>query len=172
LPSRIALVCAAVAIALNVASYAGLRMRGAFAFLAIVHIVVMGLGFFLIGRIIYSRVFTWRTSPNPLSSTRVPNVILGATIVSFVYFLVMFLGTWAFYGEGNAEFRGADEVLVARDTVRAILPPGTVAEYASRELRIFSAGWLWFALMIAISSHYVERNIQQFRTSSNRKPAQ
>ena len=166
LPSRLALACAAVAMALNLASYAGLSMRGPFAFLGIVHVMVMGLGFFLFGRMIYGRSFVWRPSPSPPSSMRVPKSLVWATIVSFVYFVVVFFGTWALYGEGNAEFRGAEEVLVARDTVLASLPPGTVAEYASRELRIFSAAWLWFALVIAIGSHYVEGNIQQFRTSS------
>ena len=166
LPSRLALACAAVAMALNLASYAGLSMRGPFAFFGIVHVMVIGLGFFLFGRMIYNRSFVWRTSPNPPSSTRVPKSLVRATVVSFVYFIVVFLSAWAFPGEGNAEFRGGDEVLVARDTVRAILAPGTVAEYASRELRIFSAAWLFFALLIAISSHYVERNIRQFHTSS------
>ena len=166
MPSRLALVCAALAMALNLASYAGLAMRGPFAFLAIVHVMIMGLGFFLFGRVIYNGKFAWRTSPNPPSSTRVPKSLLWATVFSFVYFVVMFFGAWALYREGNAEFRGGGEVLVARDSVLAILPQGTVAGYAARELRIFSAGWIFFALTIAIGSHYVERNIQQFRTSS------
>jgi hypothetical protein len=163
LPSRLALACAAFAIALNLASYAGLAMRGPFAFLAIFHVIIMGLGFFLFGRMVYNLKFVWRTSPNPRSFVGVPMALFWATVFSFVYFVVMFFGALALYGDGNAEFRGGNEVLVAQDSVIAILPHGTVAEYAARELRIFSAAWIFFALMIAICSHYVERNIQQFR---------
>jgi hypothetical protein len=94
----------------------------------------MGLDFFLLGRIIYNQYFVWRTSPNPPFPTRVPKPLVRATVVSFVYLIVVLVGVLAFHGE-----------------------------YASSELRLFSAAWVFFALLIAITSHYVERNIRQFR---------
>jgi hypothetical protein len=160
---RIALACAGVAVVLNLASYAGLQMRGLGASFALIHVVLIALALVLMVRAVYHRWLALQNSGNVPTRVPIPPALIWATILSFIYFLLLFFGMFAHYGEGGAEVRGAQEVWVVRDRVTGILAPGSVARFEARSLRVFSAAWLFLGLLIAVVGHRIEDRIRAYR---------
>ena len=160
---RAALACAAIAATLNVGSYAGLGMSFAGGAFAIVHLVIMALGFALFVRISQHHMLAIRAVGVRPETTVRPARLVWATVAALAY--VLFLGLFAAYGEGNAEFRGDREVWVVRDSVVRVLNPGSVAVFDARSLRLFSAAWLFFGLMIALTWHRIEEKIRGYRAA-------
>ena len=161
---RIALACAGVTVVLNLASYVGLQMRGLGVSFALIHVVLMALAFVLMVRAVYHRWLALQNSGNNPTRVPIPPVLIWATVLSFIYFLLLFFGMFAHYGEGGAEVRGAQEVWVVRDRVTGILAPGSVAHFEARSLRVFSAAWLFLGLLIAVVGHRIEDRIRAYRT--------
>ena len=168
---RAALACAAIAATLNVASYAGLGMSFAGGAFAIVHLVIVALGFALFVRIAQHHVLAIRAADVRPETTARPARLVWATVAALAYVLVLSIGLFAASGEGNAEFRGGREVWVVRDSVVRVLKPGSVAVFDARSLRLFSAAWLFFALMIALTWHRIEEKIRGYRAALHRRGA-
>jgi hypothetical protein len=168
---RVALACAAIAATLNVGSYAGLGMSFAGGAFAIVHLVIVLLGFALFVRIAQHHVLAIRAGDVRPETTARPARLVWATVAALAYVLVLFLGLFAAYGEGNAEFRGGREVWVVRDSVVRVLRPGSVAVLDARSLRLFSAAWLFFGLMIALTWHRIEERIRGYRAALHQRGA-
>ena len=88
------------------------------------------------------------------------------TVASLGYMLALFLGLFAVYGEGNAEVRDGREVWVVADSVVRALAPGAGRTFDARTLRLFSAAWLFFGLLIALTGHRVEERIREYRAAA------
>ena len=160
------MVCVAAAALLNLSSYAGLRMSWAGGVLGLVHLALMALGFVLFARIAVHHRLSWRAGGWRLQSTTpLPPLLVWAAIASLVYMVALFFGFVGVYGEGSAELRNGREVWVAGDSVVRALPPGSVATFDARMLRVFSAAWLFFGLLTALISHRVEERIHEYRAA-------
>lgn len=163
--SRAALVCAAVAVVLNVASYLGLTMSWAGGALAVPHLVIMVLGFVLFARIAVHHSLALRTAGERPRTTPLPPWLVWGTVAALAYLLLVAVIFIAVYGEGGAEVRNGQEVWMNGETVVRALPPGSVATFDARMLRAFSAAWLFFSLLIALTSHRVEERIRAYRAT-------
>ena len=160
-----ALVCAALAAALNLGSYAGLGMSFAGGVFAVVHLAIMALGFLLFALIGMHHRLSWRAGGWQPDTTPLPARLIWGAVVSFGYMLVLFLGVLSAYGAGAAEIRNGREVWVVGDSVVRALAPGGVATYNARSLRAFSAAWLFFGLLIALAGHRVGERIREYRAA-------
>lgn len=160
---RIALATAGVSVLLNLGSYAGLTMRGPFEPLAIMHLIVMALGFALFIRIGYHHWLSFRAPTMRKLDSPVPARLVALALVSILYFLVVFAVLGTSWGEGGAEVIDGRSVWVHADTVIRVLKPGEAHRYDAQELRVFSAGWLMFTLIHTIAGHMVERRIRGMR---------
>jgi len=132
----------------------------------VVHLVIMALGFLLFARIALHHRLSWRASGWRPETTPLPRWLMWGTVASFAYTLALFLGLLAVYGEGSAEVRDGREVWVAADSVVRALPPGSVATFDARTLRAFSAAWLFFGLLIALTGHRVEERIREYQAAA------
>lgn len=162
---------AAIAAAANVGSYAGLSMRGQYSWLGAVHGIIMLLGlmtFLRVGLHHYLAVRAFRTR---VSSAPLPKHALLLTIGALLYVLGVVAWLIVTYGEGGPELRDGQEVWVNHGRVVRALPPGTIAEFATHELRLFSASWLFFALALAWTGHVVESRIHAYRTLRSKAAA-
>lgn len=163
---RAALVCTAIAGVLNLGTYAGLRMSWAGGAFALVHLAIIALGFFLCARITVHHRLSWRAGGWRPDTTPLPRRLIWGVVASLGYMLALLLGLFAVYGEGNAEVRNGREVWVAGDSVVRALAPGSVAMFEARTLRVFSAAWLFFGLLIALTGHRVEEKIREYRAAA------
>jgi hypothetical protein len=163
---RVAIVCAAIASALNLGSYTGLGMTWANGVFGVVHLAIMALGFLLFARLALHHRLSWRAGGWRPEVTPLPRRLVWGTVASFAYMLALFLGLFAVYGEGNAEIRNGREVWVVADSVVRALAPGSVATFDARMLRAFSAVWLFFGLLIALTGHRVEERIREYRSTA------
>jgi len=100
-----------------------------------------------------------------------PPALIWLACGALAYFLLVFLLPFATHGEGWAELRDGREVWVTRDSVVRALPAGSVAAFDSALLRAFSAGWLFFGLLVALASHIVEARILAYRAALRRASA-
>ena len=163
---RVAIVCAATAGVLNVSSYAGLGVSWAGGLFALVHLAIMALGFFLFARIAVHHRLSWRASGWRPDTSPLPRQLIWGAVASLGYMLALFVGLSALYGDGSAEVRNGREVWVAGDSVVRALAPGSVATFEARTLRVFSAAWLFFGLLIALTGHRVEERIRDYRAAA------
>ncbi len=69
----------------------------------------------------------------------------------------------ASWGDGGPDVIEGRSVWMRADRVVRVLRPGEAHDDATQELRLFSAGWLSFALMYAVAGHVVERRIRGMR---------
>ena len=164
---RLALVCAAVALACNLASFAGLGMRGPFEFLGLVHLVLMALGLACFVRVAQHNYWRWRAGAVQTPPFNVPRIIVFGAASALMYLLALGYAGFAIYGEGYPERRDGCEVWVIHGTVTQVLAPGSIALHAARELRFFSAAWLFFALDVAAAYDHVERRLLAYRAACN-----
>ena len=160
-----ALMCAAVAAALNLGSYAGLGISFGGGVFTIVHLAIMALGLILFALIGVHHRLSWRAGGWQPDTTPLPARLIWGTVVSFSYMLVLLLGVSSMYGAGAAEIRNGREVWVVGDSVVRALAPGGVATYDARSLRVFSAAWLFFGLLIALAGHRVGERIREYRAA-------
>ena len=160
--SRAALICAALSALLNVASYAGVTMASAGGSLAVVHLAIMALGFVLFARIWHHHSLAWRQPAVRPDRPPVPARLGWAAAASLVYLLVLFTWLFAAYGEGAPEVRDGREVWVAAGVVVRKIAPGTIARFEAHTLRLFSAAWLFFGLLIALSAHTVDARLRAY----------
>jgi hypothetical protein len=168
---RLALVCAAIAGALNLASYAGLGMSGVGRAFALVHIVVMVLGFVLFVQLIQHHVLAVRAAGVQPDTTALPTRLIWGTVAAGVYLLILLLALFAIYGEGYPELRGGREMWIAPDSPARPLAPGSIAAFEARGLRVFSAAWLFFALLIALTGHRVQEKIRGYQAARRQAAA-
>lgn len=160
--SRAALVCAAGAGLAHLGSFFGLAMRGDFVWIVGFHLAVMLLGFLLFFRIGYHHVLAVRHLSVRPAGSRVLKSLIWCSGGAFVFFTVVFFSAFA-YGEGHPEVREGLEVWVRDYEAVRVLEPGSVRAFEARELRVFSAGWVFFSLVIALAAHAVERRIKQYQ---------
>ena len=106
---------------------------------ALVHLAIMGVGFFLFARIAIHHRCSWRAGGWRPESTPLPRRLIWGAVASLGYVVALFLGLFAVYGEGNAEVRNGREVWVAGDSIVGALAAGSVATFDARTLRVFSA---------------------------------
>jgi hypothetical protein len=160
---RVALVCAVVAGALNVGSYVGLPMSGP---LAVVHLAIMACGVALFCRIGLHHALAWHAKGVRPSTRALPWRLIWSTVAAAGYLAVVALAFVAAYGEGSAEVRGGREVWVNGGEVVRTLVPGSVAAFNVWMLRVFSAAWLFFGLLIAVAGDHIEQRIRGYRTAA------
>ena len=160
---RAALVAATVAGFLNLGSYAGLTMSWAGGALGVVHLAITVLGFALVGRIGVHHALSWRGAGVRHGTTALPWRLIWSAVVAAGYLLVVCVGFVMVYGEGNAEVRDGREVWVNGSSVVRTLAPGSVATFDARMLRVFSAVWIFFGLLIAVTGDRIERRIRAYR---------
>jgi hypothetical protein len=154
-----ALVCAAFAGALNVASYAGLTM-GVF---VVVHLAVMAVGLFTFHRVAVHHSLAWRAGGVHLETTPLPRQLVWGAVAAFLYLASLILFLPAVYPEGYPEIRDGREVWVQDGSVVRELAPGSVATFKSRELRLFSAVWLCLALGFSLGAYRSEERIALYK---------
>jgi hypothetical protein len=154
-----------VAVVLNAGSYLGLGMSWIGGAFAIIHLVLMVLGFVLFARISLHHSLAWRAAGTRIHATPLPVRLIMGTIAALIYLLVTALAVFVIYGEGSAEVRNGQEVWVNGDSVVRTLAPGSVAAFDSFMLRVFSAAWIFFGLLIALVSHRVEERIRGYRAA-------
>jgi hypothetical protein len=160
---RAALACAAISAALNVSSYAGLRMNWAGGVLSVVHLAVMALGLALFVRSGYERTLSVLRRRAHVDGDPVPRGLIWLTVASLAYLVALLIGIAVVYGEGFAEVRDGREVWVVGSSVVRTLPAGSVDAHHARSLRIFSASWVFFGLLVALLAHRVEDRIRALR---------
>ena len=163
---RAALACAAVGVLLNAGSYLGLAMSGTSVLLVVPHLVLMVLGFLLTARIALHHSLAWRAGGERPRTTPLPPRLVWGTVAALGYLLLVAGIFVATYGEGGAELRNGQEVWMNGETVVRVLPPGSVALFDARMLRVFSSAWIFFGLLIALLSHRVEERILGYRSLS------
>jgi hypothetical protein len=123
------------------------------------------LGFTLFVRILFHHFVAVRALGVRVRSSPVPKVLIVANALAFVYLLGLFVWMFASYGEGSPAYRDGHEVWVVGGNVARTLSPGSVDTYAARELRLFSAAWLMFSLMIVWSGHVVDGRLRGYRAA-------
>ena len=169
---RVALLVAAIAAAANLGSYAGLSMRVRYGgVLAAVHVGILLLGVVTFVRVALHHLLAIRTLGARVSAAPVPRSVALLTVAALLHVFGVLLWFFFTYGEGGAQYRDGQEVWVLNDRVTKVLPAGSIAVFATRELRLFSAAWLCLALALACALHVVESRIHAYRTSRRRPPA-
>ncbi len=156
---------AGVAAAANAGSYAGLAMRGEYAWLGTMHVVVMLLGLITVLRLGLHHYLAVRTFGTRVTAAPLPRGAVALTICALLYMLGVIVWLVVTHGEGGPELRDGREVWVLHGRVVRALPPGSIATFATHELRLFSASWLFFALVLAWTSLTVESRIRAYRAS-------
>jgi len=146
-------------------------MRGRYEGLAVIHLAVMLLGIITVARIWQHHYVAIRAFGTSVHATPVPGRVMVLTFCALFYFLA--IGLWLFvtYGEGGPEYRDGQEVWLRDGNVAEVLPAGSIAAYASRELRLFSAAWLFFALALAWGGHVTESRLQAYRAARRQAAA-
>ena len=140
--TRTALVCALIAAALNVASFVGPTSLVPSSLLVIMHAAVLLLFVTFFVRAGYERMRSaWRRDPEKTDDP-LPRPLVWLAVAALVYFLGVLIGTAVVYGEG-------------------VTTPDAVS------LRIFSAAWLFFLLLIALLSHGVETRLHSGKRALN-----
>ena len=167
---RAALLCAAIAIVLNIGSYIGLTIRSAGGSPMAVHALILVLAVVFMGRAALESVLTLRKPGLEVDGVPIPRSLVWLAVGALVYTIATVAHIAVVYGEGSAELRDGREVWVVGNAVVRTLPPGTVQAHAAASLRIFSAAWLFFALLIALRGHHVEQRIRAARGAGRRSP--
>jgi hypothetical protein len=165
---RVAVAVAALSLALNAGTYLGLRARGPLAGLYAVHLLVMLLLAALF--VLYARAAVSRRgmSAGEAPKVHLPRVLPWGAVATAVYLGALFAYAFARYGEGGPEVVGGREVWVRPGGAVRALPPGELRAFERLELRLFSAGWLFFALVVAQAGHRV---LARLRTLSAHRRA-
>jgi hypothetical protein len=155
--AKTGLVVAAVSLALNVASYFGLRARGPFQALHALHWVVILLGVALVFVIAYAKVRAvrrrWTTGIAEPPAAPLPRVLIAAAAGGGLYLIALLGYGGLVIGEGGPDLREGREVWVHAGRVVRELRPGERLAMERFELRIFSASWFFGALLIALIGH-------------------
>ena len=164
---RAAVTVAVVSLAFNLGTYLGLRARGALAGLYALHIIVMLLvlaTFLLTG---YANLQSvrgrttddWETLKPPLPSTLVWLAIGGAA-----YVVAMLAYAAITLGEGGLELQNGRHVWVRGGRIVRELGSREMGAFERFELRLFSAAWLFFAVVVALWSHRLVARLRWIRT--------
>lgn len=155
--ARTAFVVAAVSLMLNVGTYFGLRARGPLQVLHALHLVVILLGVALVLVTVYTRLRAvgrrWTTGSGEPPSARLPRLLVAAAVGGVLYLIALMAYAGLVIGEGGPELRDGLEVWVHAGRVVRELRPGERLAMERFELRLFSASWFLFGLLIALASH-------------------
>jgi len=155
--ARTAFLVAAVSFVLNVGTYFGLRARGPFQVLHALHVVVMLLGVALVLVTAYTRVRTvgrrWTTGIAEPRRARLPRLLVAAALGGGLYLVALLAYAGLVIGEGGPETRDGRDVWVHAGRMVRELRPGERLALERFELRIFSASWFLFGLLIALAGH-------------------
>ena len=154
--ARTALAVALFALALNAGTYVGLRARGPFAALHALHGVVILLGvalFFAVGwaELRSAGRRSRSIDPSPAPIVRLPRSLVAGAVGAGVYLAALVAYAAVAIGEGGADVRDGRDVWVHAGRVVRDLRPGERLAMERFELRIFSASWLFFTLVIALA---------------------
>ena len=166
---RLAFSVALIAALVNVLTYVGLNSRGPGAVLFSMHFIVMGLGFALFCLIGFHHLRWSSASLGAMSDeSRIPPSLLWLTGGAVAYGIGLFLLMFAVYGEGYPEIGAAGSWVWMRggEVVRQLSHAET-DQFFARELRVFSACWMFFALIISLAWHKLGHRIRQFRNASH-----
>jgi hypothetical protein len=158
-------VCAVLAGFLNAGSFVGLTMGSAGGSVGLVHLAVMALGITLFLRVAYHQLFALRYPRVQPATNSLPSGLVWGAVASLCYTMAMVAWLVIRFGEGGAEVHDGREVWVNGGRIVRDLPPGSVAAFAEWTLRVFSASWLFFALLIALIGHRVEERIRGYRAA-------
>jgi hypothetical protein len=156
--ARTALAVALLSLGINAATYLGLRARGPFSMLHALHGVVILLGVALFVAIGYAQLRkAWRrwssAGARPTAEARLPRILVAGTIVAGLYVVALFAYAAIAIGEGGPQLREGRDVWVHAARVVRELQPGERLAMERFELRLFSASWLFFTLVIALAGH-------------------
>lgn len=172
---RIALCCAGAGVVVNLLTFAGLRMAGPFMALAIIHVTIVVLGIALFSRIGYHHYLALRTRGTGGDSSDfaspIPGRLIVAAVLAAIYFFALALAIFLVYGEGAPVIQDGREVWLYHGVAVRELAPGSVHHFESVMLRVFSAGWIFFGLLIALTGHKVEGRIRMYRDHLSRAAA-
>jgi hypothetical protein len=138
---RAGLVTAGTALLINISTYFGLAAIGWATPLYLMHLVVMALGFWLFARIVAHNYEYLRHRPLERGPVGVPWQLVMGTVVSCLYLLVLIVRSDSAHEAAftaDAELRG----------------PAYYSSHSSL-LGVFSAAWLFFALLTATSGFYI-----------------
>jgi hypothetical protein len=132
----------------------------------VVHLAIMASGFALFWRTGLHHSLAWRARGVQPDTIALPRRLIWGTVASAGYLAVVVLVFIAVYGEGNAEVRDGREVWVNGHSVVRTLAPGSVAAFNAAMLRVFSAAWMFFGLLIAGTGDRIEQRIRAYRAAA------
>lgn len=157
---RTALILAVIAGILNAGSYVGLTIESASSGLTGIHAVILILGVTQLVRAGYERMLTgWRRGVR-VDADPLPKWLIWSTVGAMLYMVGLIVGVAVAWGEGSAQIRDGREVWVVGNRVVRTLPPGSVDAFSAWSLRILSAAWLFFALLIASLGRGIEQRLR------------
>ena len=165
LQPRLALIAAAASLVAHIASYFGLGMRGEFAWLAVLHLAVMGLGFVLFVRICVHHWLALRSRGAEMPPLHLPRLLIAGTVVAFAMMVILMVTMVSLYGDGSLDIRDGQSVWVVEGVAQP-MEPRVASLYAARELRLFSSAWTFFALIVALTSHRITQRNRAYRSAS------
>jgi hypothetical protein len=131
--------------------------------LGVVHLAIMACGFALFGRIGLHHSRVWRANGLRPSTRALPSRLVWSTVAAAGYLAILAVAFVAVYGEGNAEVRGGHEVWINGNSVVRTLAPGSVEAFNAWMLRVFSAAWVFFGLLISVTGDRIEQRIRAYR---------
>lgn len=156
--ARTALAVALLSLAINAGTYLGLRARGPFAVLHAIHVVVilLGVAFVVVLGVAELRRVRRRWSSAgapPTASAPLPRSLVAGAVAAGLYLVALFAYAAVAIGEGGPELRDGRDVWVHAGRVVRDLRPGERFAMERFELRLFSASWLFFTLLIGLGGH-------------------
>jgi hypothetical protein len=166
---RTALLLAGAAALVNGSSFVGLTAENVPRAVYGLHLAVMALGVVLFCRIGLHHLAFWRLArraragqgPGPtIGPTRAPRWLRLAAVAATAYGVALLLWGAVSFGEGFAERRDGGYVWMRGRTVVRALTAAEYERYQAMGLRLMSAWWTFFALLICWASHVVHERVR------------
>ena len=160
--TRAALAVGGSSALINLLTYFGLDATGPGAVLYVFHLVVMLFGASLFFLIVHHHYLTIKNgSAGPLREGRIPRTLVVVTLGTLVYGLVTFF--WVLrHGEGSPELQADGSwAWVKGGQVTRPLANAEAQAFEDEMLRVFSAWWLFFSMIIGLVWHVVRHRINR-----------
>ena len=148
---RFALLVAAAALVVHVASLLGAGWSQLAVLGVGLHLSVMSLVFATIGRVVRGHITAMRNASSPRAPVPARRRLVALRVGLAFYALLWFFGVFLYYGEGTTDIRHGQHVWVRRGEVVREFSPSQALWFDAHTLSVFSAAWLAVALPLALA---------------------